>query len=207
MQKQKTKKHFSSGYTPMASHYSRGVTLMDTLVGTALMLVIFMGIAAVFQLSVDVVTNNKARGSAIALANERMEYMRSFAYASLVTSGGIPSGSIAQSESVVLNGVTFTRRTIVGYVDDPKDGTGASDSNSITTDYKTGKVDVAWTSHNTTRHITLVSRFEPPAGLEIACTPPCGTLTLSVVNASSQPLSGVSVAIVNSSTTPAISIN
>lgn len=184
-----------------------GVTLMDTLVGTALMLVIFLGIAAAFQLSVDVVTNNKARGSAIALANERMEYMRSVSYASLGTSGGIPSGSIAQSEAVVLNGITFTRRTLVEYADDPKDGTGASDSNGITSDYKVGKVDIAWTSRNGTRHIALVSRFEPPAGMEIACTPPCGTLTVNVFNAASLALSGASVSIVNSGTSPAININ
>lgn len=188
-------------------HTQRGVTLMDTLVGTALMLVIFLGVAAVFQLSVDVVTNNKARGSAIALSNERMEYMRSITYASLGTSGGIPSGSIAQSESVVLNGITFTRRTVIAYADDPKDGTGASDSNGVTADYKVGKVDVAWTSRNGERHITLVSRFEPPAGMEIACTPPCGTLTLAAVDANSEPLSGASVSIVNPSTSPAISIN
>ncbi len=188
-------------------HRQRGVTLMDTIVGTALMLVIFMGIAGVFQLSVDVVTNNKARGSAIALSNERMEYMRSITYASLGTTGGIPSGSIAQSETVVLNGITFTRRTFIEYADDPKDGTGALDSNSITSDYKVGKVDVAWTSRNGVRHITLVSRFQPPAGMEIACTPPCGTLTLSAVDANSQVLAGASVSIVNPSTTPAVSIS
>src|SRR3989344_272031 len=186
---------------------SRGVTLLDTLVGTALMLVIFLGIVAAFQLSVDVVTNNKARGSAIALANERMEYIRSLAYASIGTSGGIPSGSIAQSETVVMNGVTFTRRTVIAYADDPKDGTGAADSNGITSDYKVAKVDVAWSAHTSTRHIALVSRFEPPSGMEIACTPPCGTLTVEVVNAASQPLSGASVSIVNASTVPAININ
>jgi len=185
----------------------RGVTLMDTIVGTSLMLVIFLGIAAAFQLSVDVVTNNKARGSAIALANERMEYIRSLTYASIGTSSGVPSGSIEQSEDVVLNGITFTRRTMITYADDPKDGIGAADANGITSDYKAAKVDVAWTSRTGTRHITLVSRFQPPAGMEIACTPPCGTLTVDVVNANSQPLSGASVSIVNASTTPAISIN
>lgn len=202
---------FSSLHTrysiPYTCRASRGVTLIDTIVGTALMLVIFMGIAAAFQLSVDVVSNNKARGSAIALAGERVEYMRSLAYASIGTSGGIPAGSIAQSESVVLNGVTFTRRTVVEYADDAKDGTGASDSNSITSDYKVGKVDVAWTSRNGTRHITLVSRFEPPAGMEIACTPPCGTLTVNVFNAASLALSGASVSIVNAGTSPAINVN
>lgn len=180
---------------------------MDTVVGTALMLVIFLGIAAAFKLSVDVVTNNKARGSAIALANERMEFIRSITYTAIGTSGGIPSGSIAQSEPVTLNGIPFTRRTIVEYADDPKDGTGAADTNGITSDYKVAKVDVSWTSRTGERHIILVSRFEPPSGMEIACAPPCGTLTINAVDAGSQPLAGASVSIVNPSTTPAISIN
>ena len=49
--------------------------MLDTIVGSALMLVVFVGVAAAFQLSVGVVTNNKARAGAIALANERMEYI------------------------------------------------------------------------------------------------------------------------------------
>ena len=64
---------------------SRGVTLIDTIVGIALMLVVFMGIAATFRLSIDVVTNNKARSGAIALADQRMEYIRSLSYASIGT--------------------------------------------------------------------------------------------------------------------------
>ena len=185
----------------------RGVTLLDTVVGSALMLVIFLGIAAAFELSIDVVSNNKARGGAIALANERMEYVRSLTYASVGTTGGIPAGSIAQSEIAVLNNINYTRRTVVAYADDPKDGLGASDSNAITTDYKVVKVDVAWTTRRGTRHISLVSRLQPPAGMETACTPPCGTLSISAVNAALAPLPGASVSIVNPSTVPAININ
>ena len=185
----------------------RGVTLLDTVVGTALMLVIFLGIAGAFQLSLDVVSNNKARSGGIALAGERMEYIRSIAYGSIGTVGGIPSGLVAPSETVALNGVTYTRRTLVAYVDDPKDGLGAADANGINSDYKTAKVDVAWTSRTGTRHITLVSRFEPPSGMEIACTPPCGTLVINAVNSASAPLSGVSVSIVNVSTSPAVNIS
>jgi len=181
--------------------------LLDTVVGTALMLVIFIGITGAFQLSVDVVSNNKARSGAIALAGERMEYVRSLAYGSIGTSGGIPAGNIAQSEIVPLNAVTYTRRTVVEFADDPKDGLGAADTNGITSDYKTVKVDVAWTSRTGTRHITLVSRFEPPSGMEIACTPPCGTLIISSVDSASATLPNASALIVNASTSPAIHIN
>lgn len=192
---------------PLRWRGEQGVTLIDTLVGISLMLVIFLGIVGAFQLSIDVVTNNKARGGAIALADQRMEYVRSLSYASVGTVGGIPSGNLVQSETILLNGVAHTRRTVVVYGDDPKDGTGGSDANQITSDYKAVKVDVSWTSRNGTRHITIVSRLEPPAGMEIACTPPCGTLVIDAVNAASQPVSGASVSIVNPSTSPAINIS
>ena len=121
--------------------YSRGVTLLDTVVGTSLMLVVFMGIASTFKLSVDVVTNNKSRAGAIALANERMEYVRSLSYASIGTVGGVPAGSIPETESISLNGANYTRRTYIEYTDDPKDGLGAADSNGVFIDYKSVKVD------------------------------------------------------------------
>lgn len=196
-----------------STHYalrtsSRGVTFIDTIVGTALMLVVFLGIAGVFQLSIDVVTNNKARAGAIALANERLEYIRSLAYASVGTVGGIPSGSIAQSEPALLNGVSYTRRTVAEYVDDPADGTGAADTNGITVDYKIVRVDVAWDSRAGTRHITLVTRISPPNGMEVACPPTaeCGTLTISVMNKETQPVFNAQVNIVNTTASPAIDI-
>ena len=197
----------NTAYSPRELR-SRGVTLIDTVVGTALMLVVFIGIAAVFQLSIDVVTNNKARAGAIALANERMEYIRSLAYASVGTVGGIPSGLMAQSEPVTLNNVSYTRRTVVEYVDDPNDGFGSADTNGITLDYKVAKVDVAWTSRIGTRHITLVTRISPPNGMEVACPPTaqCGTLTIYVLNVATQPVLNAQVRIVNTTTSPGIDI-
>ncbi len=174
---------------------------MDTVVGTALMLLIFVGIFAAFQLSVDVVLNNKARAGAVALANERMEYIRSLTYSQVGTVGGIPAGIIPQLETIVLNGISYTRRTFIQYADDSGDGSGGSDTNSITADYKALRSDVYWTSRNGERHITVLSRVSPGGnGIETAV--PGGTLTLNVINASSQPVSGAQIHIVNSATTP-----
>lgn len=182
----------------------RGITLIDTLFGSALMLLIFLGVAAAFQLSVDVVTNNKARAGAIALSNERMEYIRSLSYDSVGTVGGIPSGALAQSETVVLNAIPYTRRTFVQYADDPNDGSGGADSNGVTADYKGARVDVAWTSKNGERHISLVGRISPPTGVEAAV--PGGTLLLTVQNAALQSVSNAQVHVVNSTTNPAIDL-
>src|SRR3989344_5689777 len=91
------------------SRCAKGVTFIDTIVGTALMVIVFVGIAAAFQLSIDVVTNNKARSGAVALANEHIEYIRSLPYTSVGTVGGDPSGLLPQTENISQNGVVYTR--------------------------------------------------------------------------------------------------
>jgi hypothetical protein len=182
----------------------RGVTLIDTLVSTALMLVVFVGIGGAFKLSIEVVTNNKARAGALALANERMEYIRSLPYDQVAVVGGIPAGAIPATEEVELNGITYTRRTIVIYGDDPKDGIGALDANHILTDYKQAKTEVSWQLKNGTRRIYLISRVSP-LGLETAA--PGGVLFLSIVNAIAQPVSGALVRIINTSLVPPVDLS
>ncbi len=181
-----------------------GVTLIDTLVGVALMALVFVGIAGAFKLSVQIVTNNKARSGAIALADQRMEYIRSLAYSAVGTVGGIPSGLIPQNETLRFNGVSYVRRTYIEYDDDPKDGSGASDANSIVEDYKSVKVQVIWTAKKTTYNVTLVTRITPATGLETNV--PGGTLAIFSVNSLGSPLPGATVAIVNASSSPAVNI-
>jgi len=185
----------------MHGRIEHGVTLIDTVVGVSIMLIVFLGIFAAFQLSVDVVLSNKARAGAIALADERMEYIRSLTYSQVGTVGGIPAGIIPQVETISLNGITYTRRTFIQYADDPGDGMGAADTNAIMADYKALRSDVYWTSRNGERHITVLSRMSP-GGSGIESTVPGGTLTLIVVNSSSQPVSNAQIHIVNASTTP-----
>ena len=181
---------------------ARGATLIDTLVSTALMLIVFVGIYGAFQLSVDVVTNNKARAGALALANEQQEYIKSLAYDAIGTVGGIPAGAISQTELVSLNGTEYTRRTIVLYEDDPADGSGVADENDVLTDYKVVKTEVSWLARNgLTRTISLTTRISP-VGIEQAV--PGGTLALTVLDANTQPVALAEVRIVNDSLVPPI---
>lgn len=181
----------------------RGSTLLDAVVGTALMLVVFVGIVGAFRLTVEAVSNNKSRAGAVALANERLEYIRSLSYDAVGTVGGIPSGALEQSTTTLLNDVSYTRRTFISYEDDAGDGLGGGDSNGIIADYKAVKVTVSWQSRQATRTITLVTRISPP-GIESAV--PGGLLTVSVVNSTAQPVANASVRIVNASVSPAIDL-
>ena len=182
---------------------SRGVTLIDAVVGSALMLLVFVGISAAFQLSLDVVTNNRIRAGAIALMNERMEYLRSLSYTQIGVIGGIPAGNVPQIETVSWNNVNYMRRTSVLYSDDPEDGLGAADENDIITDYKTIRVEVSWGSRQGERSVNLVGRISPP-GVESAVSG--GVLTINVVNAAASPVFDAQVDIINTGVSPAINI-
>ena len=167
------------------------------------MLIVFVGIAGVFQLSVEVITNNRIRAGAIALANERMEYLRSLSYPQIGVIGGIPAGNVPQEETVLYNNVSYTRRTMVFYSDDPGDGLGAADTNSVIADYKTIRVEINWQSRQGERGLTLIGRVSPFA-VESAVAG--GVLTINVVNESATPVSNAQVDIVNTAVVPAIDI-
>ncbi len=175
----------------------RGATLLDAVVGVSLMLIVFVGIAGVFKISIDVVLNNKARTGALALAQEQIEKVRALEYFSVGTQGGIPSGTLAQIQTVNLNGITYTRRTLIRYYDDPLDGIGAADTNHITADSKEVKVEVSWSTRGVLHTESLVTRVSPPG---VEQTVPGGTLQLRVVDSEAAPVSGALVSVVNQST-------
>lgn len=142
-----------------------GSTLLDVVVGTAILLTVFVGFFGVLQLGTRLATDNKSRTGALALALERIEFIRSLDYASVGTSGGDPLGTLAQNEAIVLNGISYNRRTHIVWIDDPKDGTGGSDSNGVTNDYKRVKIEVTWQGQTGQRSSSIVSDVTPP-GIE-----------------------------------------
>lgn len=187
-----------------ACNCSRGATLLDVVVGSGLMIIVFTGIVGAFQLSVDAVSNNKARAGAIALANERLEYVRSLPYDSIGTVGGIPAGDLEQMATTSLNNVAYTRRTFISYEDDSADGTGGADTNGIVTDYKAIKTSVTWSSRQGTRTITMATRISPPSGIEQAV--PGGTLAFQVTNDADEPLANAEIRVVNAGVSPAVDL-
>lgn len=179
----------------------KGFGLVDVIVGIALMLVLFLALFGVLRASLMLSTLAKAKASAVELASSQMEYLRGLSYDSLGTVGGVPSGVVPQTSTTTVDGISYAVRTFIIYKDDPADGSGAQDSNNITTDYKTGKVVVSYTLNGLAKSIDLISNFIPP-GIESSTGG--GTLSIHVVDAASANVSGASVHIVNVSTAPTI---
>jgi hypothetical protein len=180
---------------------SRGMTLVEVIFAAALMLLVFGGIFSALQTISTLIGSSKAQAGAVSLANEKMEYIRSLPYDSVGTISGIPNGPIPQTATKSLNGLTYTERVLITYIDDPKDGSGASDSNSILADYKLAKVSYSWTEKGTTKTISLLSNIIP-RGIET--TAGGGTLVVNVFDASVVPISGASVRVYNNTGTTTI---
>ncbi len=177
-----------------------GFSLIETLIGTALMLVVFVSIFGVFNMGIKIVGKSKAKAGAIALATERMELIRNLPYKDVGTAGGLVPGNIPQTESIVLNGINYTRSVFVQYVDDPKDGLDANDENGVTADYKIARVEVNWPG--AASPVIFVSNIIPK-GIETVAGG--GTLKLNVFDASALPVASAQVHIENPNTDPPVS--
>lgn len=181
-----------------------GMSLVDVIVGSALILIVFMGLFGILRASIKVAGLSKLKAVATEVASSQIEYIRSLPYASVGTSGGIPAGAIPQIATTTNDGVPYVTRTYIEYVDDPKDGLAGADVNHITTDYKHVKVTTSYVIDSIPRQVTLLTNVVPK-GLE--STTGGGTLQVTVVNALGAPVSGADVRIRNASTSPAIDLS
>ena len=181
----------------------RGATLIDTVVGTALVLLIFMALVGLMHSSLLVASLAKAKAGATAVGDNQMEYIRSLPYDSVGTVGGIPAGAVAQNSTTTQNNIPYGVRTFVEYVDDPADGIAGADSNGITTDYKRIKISVTYTVKGVLRELAMVSAYAP-VGIETSTNG--GTLKIVVVNASGTAVPGATVRVVNASTLPSVDL-
>jgi hypothetical protein len=180
-----------------------GMTFIDVIVGTSVMLIVFLGIFGAFKLSIQLVFTMKAKAGAIALLTDQLEYIRGLPYESVGTVGGIPTGSIPQLQQKSLNSITYTRKTLVQYVDNPSDGLGIADSNGITADYKSVKVETFWMVRGESRSAFAVTYISPHSIESLASG---GTIRINVFDAIAEPVPSANVRVVNASVSPVIDV-
>jgi len=176
----------------------RGFSLVEVVIVSGLIAVVFTGLLMSFRYSLELVANSRAKLSALSLANDRMEYFRSLPYASVGTVAGIPPGVIPQNSSTTLNDIVFYERVLVEYVDDPADGilgsTTNPDINDIPSDYKRLKVEISWLERTGTSTIAMVSNIVPSS---IETTEGGGSVRISVRDGAGGMVPGASVRLFN----------
>ncbi len=183
--------------------YHRGLSLIEVLLVAAIMSTFFVGLFGSLSYTLALINDSRSRLTALSVANDEMEYIRSLSYDSVGTVSGIPSGLIPQTSTTTLNGIEFTKRVLVEYVDDDADGVGAADSNGITTDYKQAKITVSWSYKGEDKELFLVSNIIPRS---IETNVGGGKLRVHVFDAGVMPLPGVSVRVVNDDQSPSIDV-
>jgi len=177
---------------------SKGFTLIEILVGIALMVIIFLGLYGAFHLGLKVVGQSKAKVTAISLANQKMEEIRNLPYNDIGTIGGIPPGVLPETETIVRNSIKYTIKTTVLYVDDPFDELAPIDT--LPTDYKRAKVKVSWEGYFG-GEVVLVTDIAPK-GVETETGG--GTLKILVFNSQGEGVPQADIHIVNNQVSPSI---
>ncbi len=159
---------------------SKGLTLIDVLVGVSLTLIIFLGIFGVFQLTLKVIGQSQDRVTATAIANAQIERIRNLPYEDVGVQGGFPDGVLFPSTTTISGGKEYTIETRVDFVVDPADGI-ASPDDECPNDYKRVKVKVSWQGKFGGN--VEISTDVAPSSLAQECGTTGGILSVSVFDA------------------------
>ncbi len=184
--------------SPFFTPKQKSFTLIEIIVGMALMLLVFIGLYGAFQFGMKVVGQSKARVTALAIANRKMEEIRNLPYKDIGTVGGIPPGVVSETEDLAQNSVNFTVKTTIVYVDDPFDGLAPTDT--LPADYKRAKIKVSWSGFFS-GEITSITDIAPKG---IETTAGGGTLKISVFDASGIGVPQATLHVVNTKVSPNI---
>lgn len=181
----------------------QGFTLIEALTLLFLFSVITMSFYQTWSLGTKHMLDARNRLGATALANQKMEMVRSLEYDIIGTKSwngsawvyGIPGGDILEDETVQASNATFQVHTAIRYVDDPYDGTlGGSPNDLAPTDYKTVRIAVSWGVGGSSHEVVTFATVSPE-GVESASN--TGVLSINVLNAAGDGVSSATVRVVN----------
>lgn len=201
-------------------HYSDrrsedGFTLAELIIGLTVLAIVAISLTGLFTglINSAVVAKQKAVGAT--LATNQMEYLKSLPYDNLAVAGGsiYATSPIPPTITKKINGVTYTIKTSISYIDDSYDGCGsyptlalkqtycrnypppsgapATDTNPA--DYKIADVSVYNKGNK------LLAEVDSEISARVAETASTtGALFVSVIDSNGSPVSGATVGVVNS---------
>ena len=185
----------------MTLHASqKGFTLVETLVGSAVFLLVALSSYKAFGTLMDAVSAAQAKIAGTTLANEKLEIVRNLPYTDVGIVGGLPVGKIQRTQIITRDKYSFTVQTTIRSVDDIFDGT--IEGNLVDTspaDYKLVDLDITCSNckiFSPLKFTTLVA----PHALETASTN--GALFVQIFDAGGVPIPNALVHIMNTQTNP-----
>ncbi len=184
---------------------SRGFSLIEVIVAMCIFLILSGGIYFTYANLLEIIGRTRVRTLGTSLLEKEVEIIRNLPFDQVGISGGFPAGLIAAEKTVAYEGVQFQVNAYVRNVDHAFDGTaGGSPNDTAPADYRLVQLVVSCPTCLGFSPLTFAT-FSAPQNLESATNN--GSLFINVFDANGQPVSGANVNVVNSSTTPTITIN
>lgn len=201
-----------------------GATLVEVVISLTVLAIVVMSTFALFASLVHSTLIAKNKAVATTLATNQMEYLKGLPYDSLAVAGGsiYSSNPLPASKTEKANGITYTIKTSINYVDDAYDGCGhypnqamkqlycrnypppagapAIDSNPR--DYKVINVKV------TSAGGALLAEVDTQVGARVAETSSTtGALLVSVIDDNGNPVSSATVKLNNNTVSPIVDLS
>ncbi len=178
----------------------KGFTLIETLVSSAIFILLTFSGYKAFGVLMNAVTASRAKLAATSIANEKFEIIRNLPYLDVGILGGLPVGKLTRTQNISRDNYSFTIQTTIRSVDDPFDGTiGGNPPDSSSADYKLADLDITCTNCKNLSPLKFTTLIAPRA-LETASNN--GALFVQIFDAGGVPVSNATLRIVNTQTNP-----
>jgi len=141
----------------------KGFTLIETLVGAAVFLVVAVAVYGAYTEVFKLANLNQSRILAVNLADEQFEVIRNMPYSDVGIVNGDPSGILPASTTMVRGGVTFNVAYTIRNVDLPFDGTFGSTTNNdiVPDDNKFIQISVACSTCENFTPVVIAGQIAP----------------------------------------------
>ncbi|MEK7463787.1 MAG: prepilin-type N-terminal cleavage/methylation domain-containing protein [Patescibacteria group bacterium] len=184
---------------------NRAFTLVETLVGVAVFLIIATATYQAYVSLFALINQNQYKILGLNLANEQFEIIRNLTYSDVGVQGGLPNGKIPHEQTLTRGGVVFSVTITIRNVDLPFDGTiGGSPNDLSPADNKLVELEIDCLSCNSFAPLFLTTTVAPKA-LETSSSN--GALFIRVFDANGVAVTDADVHIVNTQANPDIIID
>lgn len=194
----------SFGFRHSAFRESEGFTILEVLIGIAILSIVSSGMYVGYASVLGIVQTSQYTATALSLIESRVEEIRNMRYEDVGTVGGVPAGLIPQSEVVAVDNVAYTLRAYIRNIDDPFDGQiGGAPNDTTPADYKLVEVQVTC-DDCPTQQLATMTTWVAPKNLESSTLN--GSLFVKVFDADGIPVPGATVHVTNPDVVPTIDV-
>lgn len=183
----------------------RGFTLVEVLIGLAIFSIVIGAVYSGYTSVIDIASSSQFTSASLSIMESRVEMVRNMRYEDVGTVGGVPAGTLPQTETVQIGDVAYNLITTIRNVDDPFDGTiFGSPADLSPADYKLVQFDV--TCGTGCAGQKKVSMTTIVAEKRLENEDRNGNLLITVIDASGEPVPQATLHVVNAGATPPIDL-